>query len=333
MKVLRSAGNLVLMFTGLTFGAGLLTAGQAGASPLCPPGTTLVRYSCVPIGSTTTTTLPLAELPPITLPPITLPPITLPPVTAPPLPIVSQPLPGPAATVPNAASHLLDLVNGERSQAGLRPLVSRDDLVTIALKHSQDMAAAGDIFHNDNFFTAAVKRLLNSAMRGENVAYNGDVDNAHLGLMGSPGHRHNILDPRFSFVGIAVVHASDGRYFITQDFLQPAGASRAPRRPRVASLARTARPATVRKAAVVPLPAPVTTVPTTSLPVPVTAPVPVQTVPADAVLQLNATPIDSATMPTESGGGPATIPSGGAAAVLLVGATAACVLVPRRRAA
>jgi len=44
--------------------------------------------------------------------------------------------------------------------------------------------------------------------------------------MNSPGHRANLLNPRFSVAGFAVVQAPDGRYFITEDFFQPARPAR-----------------------------------------------------------------------------------------------------------
>jgi len=142
--------------------------------------------------------------------------VTFPPVTLPPVPVAPR-------LVPEAAQRLLDLVNTERAKAGLGQLTSRADVVTIASAHSLRMAAAGNIFHNDAYFSDATRLLLNSRARGENVAQNSSVDDTHARLMSSPGHRANILDPRFSVVGFAVVQASDGRYYTTQDFLQPAG--------------------------------------------------------------------------------------------------------------
>ena len=37
-------------------------------------------------------------------------------------------------------------------------------------------------------------------------------------------HRSNILDPKYTDVGVGIVKAPDGRYYITQEFLQkPSG--------------------------------------------------------------------------------------------------------------
>ncbi|MDQ1375825.1 MAG: hypothetical protein QOJ09_3163, partial [Actinomycetota bacterium] len=47
-------------------------------------------------------------------------------------------------------------------------------------------------------------------------------------LMDSPGHKANILEPKFSIVGMAAVRGSDGLIFITQDFVQTNGSAPRP---------------------------------------------------------------------------------------------------------
>lgn len=311
------------MFAGLALSAGIGRASAAPtAVPQCPPGSTLLINVCIVLGrptpTTTVTTQPTtaAALPPVTLPPVTPPPVTLPPPLNPTSPV----------SVPEAAQHLLDLVNGERQRAGLGALTSRDDVVAIALQHSQEMAQKGDIFHSTSFFSSTVKNLLNAGVRGENVAYNGDIDSAHARLMASAGHRANILDSRFSVVGMAVVKAPDGRYFVTQDFLESAGAPRAAA-PKAAPATRAVAPAASRRAAAPkPAPAPTTTVapPTTVVP-PTTVPAP----PNQSIVTLE--PASAALSATVAhSGGPSTVPLAGLASVLLAAALCACCVVPRR---
>lgn len=256
----RRTGRLLL---GAALGAATLlgSAGPAGAVD-CTPVMMFLRMcgaTVTPLPTTPTTTAPpLVSLPPVTLPPVTLPP----PVTPPPATL---------STV-EAARHLFDLVNGERLKAGLGALTPRDDLTAIAVAHSERMAQAGDIFHSDSFMSAAVKSLLGAGVRGENVAYNGDIDNAHFRLMESAGHRANILDRRFSVAGIGVARHPDGRWFITENFIQPAGAPRSAA-PVASRSAAAAKPAARAKAA-----APTTTAPpaptTTAAPTTVPAPLP-----------------------------------------------------------
>lgn len=225
------SGLVALMFAG---GAGPSRAAE------CPPDRLLCRLFSSPTTTPTTpTTQPVPIVTTATVPPVAV---------LPPAPVAPH-------SVPGAAQRLLDLANSERAKAGLGPLVSRDDVVDIAIEHSFRMAAEGTIFHNDVYFSDAVKRLLNSKARGENVAQNSSIDDTHTRLMNSPGHRANLLDPRFSVVGFAVVQATDGRYYTTQDFLQPAGAG-VPATPAAAAPPAPRKPATSSAGAAVASPAP-----------------------------------------------------------------------------
>lgn len=125
---------------------------------------------------------------------------------------------------PVGAAQLLVLANAERAAAGLPPLEARLDVTELAAEHSRRMAEAGDISHNDAYFTSAVRQRLGARSLGENVAMNKSADDAHRRLMLSPGHRANLMNPKFTVVGMAVVRGADGMGFITQDFVEPAGA-------------------------------------------------------------------------------------------------------------
>jgi hypothetical protein len=226
---------------------------------------------------------------------------------------------------------MIELVNGERRNAGLGQLSTRDDITAVALAHSERMAHAGDIFHSDTYFGAAIKSLLGAGARGENVAVNMDVNDAHARLMGSPGHRANILDSRFSVVGVAVVRDATGRLFITQDFMQAAGAPRSPApRPAAPPASRSAAPA---RAAARPAPTPPPTAAPTTVPAPAPVPVIASTVPeapssSPVVHELDARVAASVQRPQLAGevSGPTT----GVAVVMLVLAVSACWVVPRR---
>jgi uncharacterized protein YkwD len=115
---------------------------------------------------------------------------------------------------------LLWLVNEERSEAGLPPFAVRDDVGGIAEYHSQDMSNRTALEHNDEYFTDATRDRLSARALGENVAYGPTIEAVHEELMASEPHRHNLLDPRFSVVGIGIVRGPD-RWWVTQDFVQP----------------------------------------------------------------------------------------------------------------
>ncbi|MGI8759245.1 MAG: CAP domain-containing protein, partial [Acidimicrobiales bacterium] len=48
-------------------------------------------------------------------------------------------------------------------------------------------------------------------------------------------HRAALLDPRFTVAGFAVMQDTDGLYYVTQDFIQPSGATPPPADPEPAS--------------------------------------------------------------------------------------------------
>ena len=165
---------------------------------------------------------PLGDLPGVITLPTTPPP-------APPPPPPSPQLGGRPVLVPEAARHLLDLANAERAAVGSQPLTSRPDVTEVAAGHSMAMAERGAIWHNAAYVTDAVADLLRATwVRGENVAWSSDIDHAHRLLMDSPAHRSNMLDPRYSVAGFAVARSGDGNYWVTQNFLQPSGASPGP---------------------------------------------------------------------------------------------------------
>ena len=307
-----------LLLGGAALGA-LTVLGAAGpaASAECQV-LVFLRYCGTTAPVPTPTTTPTTAAPIVSLPPVTVPPVTLPPVAPPP--------PAPVSSV-DAARRLLDLANAERQKAGVGALTPRDDLTAIAVAHSERMAQAGDIFHSTTFMTTAVKQLLNAGVRGENVAYNGDVEAAHARLMASPGHRANILDSRFSVAGFGVVRHADGRWFITENFIQPAGA------PRTAA-PRAAAPAPARAAAPKPAPAPApapvptTAPPTTAAPAPVAIEPVVVPDPVPVVLNAGTTAAQHGAKAAGGMTGPLV-----AGAVVLLGLTiTACWMVPRQRA-
>lgn len=145
--------------------------------------------------------------------------------------------PPPAATPPPGsaddagAARLLELLNDARGRAGVPPLSRRPDVDSVAVDHSGRMAAAGRIWHNDDYFTAESRARLGARTLGENVAFNGSVEDAHRRLMASPGHRRNILSPAFRIVGLGVVRG-ESSWFVTQNFVEPkAQAAAAPAPP------------------------------------------------------------------------------------------------------
>src|SRR6266852_9104940 len=117
---------------------------------------------------------------------------------------------------------MLELVNGERVAAGLRPLVADSEITQVARQHSVDMFARGYFAHDTPEGHDPFERMREANVRfvtaGENLALAPTVQVAHRGLMNSPGHRANILHPQFSRVGVGIMDGGIRGLMITQDF-------------------------------------------------------------------------------------------------------------------
>ena len=95
----------------------------------------------------------------------------------------------------------VELINGDRDRTGARQMVVMPELVEKARRHAEKMAAAGRIFHSDDLGEGVDGWYL----LGENVGRGGNIETLHEAFMNSPGHRENILNPRYDAVGIGVV--------------------------------------------------------------------------------------------------------------------------------
>jgi len=111
-------------------------------------------------------------------------------------------------------SRFTSLTNHERSSRGLRTLTVKSDLVSIARRHSQEMANSGGIYHNDNL---ANEVSGDWTELGENVGKGPTVDAIHRAFMDSAPHRANILRSSYNQVGIGTVIRVDYIY-VTEVF-------------------------------------------------------------------------------------------------------------------
>ncbi len=117
---------------------------------------------------------------------------------------------------------MLVLVNNERAKAGVGALTMDTRLVPVARAHSQDMFLRRYFSHITPEGLSPADRIQKAGIdytdAGENLAYAPDLATAHTGLMNSPGHRANILDPNFHHVGIGIISTDSWGMMITQDF-------------------------------------------------------------------------------------------------------------------
>ena len=112
------------------------------------------------------------------------------------------------------AGALLDLMNQQRLKDGLPVLRSNAALERVALAPANNLIANGYFDHyspdGESAFSELAARDIQYRLAGENLARNNypesrTVQAAFDGLMASPGHRANILEPRFTQAGVAAV--------------------------------------------------------------------------------------------------------------------------------
>jgi uncharacterized protein YkwD len=126
-----------------------------------------------------------------------------------------------------AKERLLELINGERKDAGLQPLALNEPLDRVALAHSEDMHRSGFVGHTSPTTGGPPDRVQRAGIRTplvlENAGRGYTVSEVHRGLMDSPGHRANVLSPDATHVGIGVlVERQEDRnaYLVTQVFVR-----------------------------------------------------------------------------------------------------------------
>lgn len=129
-------------------------------------------------------------------------------------------------------------INEERTSRGENALTLNPLLVQVARGHSREMADKSYFDHHSptNGLRTPMDRYLsglhangegtpNYALVGENIYYCSEssetynVAYGHQALMNSPGHRANILEPRFTTVGVGIYRNARGEFWVTEMFL------------------------------------------------------------------------------------------------------------------
>jgi uncharacterized protein YkwD len=123
----------------------------------------------------------------------------------------------PAAAQGPGTATILAQVNASRAAAGLRPLALASDLSSVAYAWSRHMAATTVLAHNPDL----TGQVDDWQVVGENVGYGPTVTDVETAFMNSPRHRANILEPRFTQIGLGVVVDAQGTSWITQVFRKP----------------------------------------------------------------------------------------------------------------
>jgi uncharacterized protein YkwD len=131
---------------------------------------------------------------------------------------------------------LFEQTNLDREASGLSDLELDPLLCTVARGHSEDMSqrnyfdhfapSPGPISPMDRYLDALGAKPV-YAFLGENIYYRSETEStdvsaneANQAFMHSPGHRANILQPKFTKIGIGYYRdASTGAFWVTEMFL------------------------------------------------------------------------------------------------------------------
>jgi uncharacterized YkwD family protein len=118
---------------------------------------------------------------------------------------------------------MLDLINQERSKAGVPPLKFDEKLQKMAQEKSDDMVEKSYFSHTSptyGEFSDMTKTFgISYKVAGENIAGSASVERAHAALMNSPGHKRNILNPSYNYIGIGITASQIYGKLFSQDFI------------------------------------------------------------------------------------------------------------------
>ena len=141
-------------------------------------------------------------------------------------PVPTQTLPPiPAVTALTADEQLMvDMINQERLAAGINPVKADLRLTAVGRAKANDMKVNNYFDHTSPTYGSpwAMMQQVGITVRwaGENISGNKSVSGSMAALMQSPGHKTNILDPRFTDVGVGIAYGSAYGNLYVQEFLQ-----------------------------------------------------------------------------------------------------------------
>lgn len=184
------------------------------ASPTPPPAPSATQAAAAPSASPT---LPLDSK--VSVPP-----------TSPASPR-AQPTDCPVTSDGSFEVQLADLINQERGNEGISPLVYQSPLAAASRGHSHDMACNSFFSHTGSDSSSPASRAVDQGYSfttiGENIyagsgPYN-SPDQAFNAWMNSPGHRTNMLNPEFTEIGVGHAFCASSPYggYFTAMFGKP----------------------------------------------------------------------------------------------------------------
>lgn len=107
-------------------------------------------------------------------------------------------------------------VNASRTSRGVRAMGENMWLANFAQQWAEFMASTCTLGHSQNYASA---NPYNWRSLAENVGRGTSLASVHTAFMNSPGHRANILNPNFNYLGTGVAYGC-GYVWVVHEFMQ-----------------------------------------------------------------------------------------------------------------
>ena len=168
------------------------------------------------------------------------------------------------AAAPSESAQFVAAINELRASKGLGALTVDSNLSSIAQNWAVTMGQQDTIFHRSNLADGVT---IDWTRLGENVGMGPTVSDLMNAFINSPHHYENLVDPRFTRIGVGSVRNPDGMMYTAHEFAAVAGSSAPAPAPVAATPKAVSAPKTYTPRATTPRP---TTPATTPPPAPTT---------------------------------------------------------------
>ncbi|WP_291349214.1 rhodanese-like domain-containing protein [Desulfosporosinus sp.] len=130
----------------------------------------------------------------------------------------TKPAPKPTPQINVQIQKMLESINSERAKVGVAPLSTDIKVMEAARMKSEDMVKNNYFSHTSPTYGSPFDMLSKFGVTfqgaAENIAMNSSVEAAHAALMASEGHRKNILNASYSYIGIGITDSPRGKVFV-----------------------------------------------------------------------------------------------------------------------
>lgn len=111
------------------------------------------------------------------------------------------------------------MINNERTKRFITPLKRMPEMDEIAREQARLMAADGKLYHQDALDLAKKMGQEHECRVGENVTCGCNLQRIHKAMTKSPADINNIIDRRFTSMGVGTAKAADGTLYLCQLFM------------------------------------------------------------------------------------------------------------------